>query len=298
MLYAGPGSQRGMRRKTELISGWTHVHHELRRPRRHPGMLLWEEYQQAAPDGYGYKPLVRALPRLGGPAVADDAAIPPRRRTHVRRLCRRQTVELYDARTGEIRAAQIFVAVMGASSYTYAEASWTTDAAGLDRLARAGARLHGRRASAAGARQPTRSASPAPTGTSRGSTGPISTWQPITAPRSSRHDRGARVTRPRSRSVCWWSNDGFTGTVFRNRRFFSLSELNQETIGELVTDLNARPMRRLGVSRRDLFLELDRPALKPLPAEPYEYAEWRVRRVAPDYQRRQRTGIITRCRIG
>src|SRR5262249_32721099 len=49
------------------------------------------------------------------------------------------------------------------------------------------------------------------------------------------------------------------------RRFFSLAEL--------IADLNARPMRRLGVSRRDLFLELDRPALKPLPVEPYEYAE-------------------------
>jgi hypothetical protein len=47
----------------------------------------------------------------------------------------------------------------------------------------------------------------------------------------------------------------------RNRRFFALGELNQ-AIGELVTDLNARPMRRLGVSRRDLFLELDCPALK------------------------------------
>jgi transposase len=68
----------------------------------------------------------------------------------------------------------------------------------------------------------------------------------------------------------------------RNRRFFSLGELNQ-AIAELVADLNARPMRRLGVSRRDLFLELDSPALKALPAEPYEYAEWRVRRVAPDY---------------
>jgi transposase len=58
----------------------------------------------------------------------------------------------------------------------------------------------------------------------------------------------------------------------RNRRFFSLAELNQ-AIAELVVDLNARPMRRLGVSRRDLFLELDRPALKEVPAEPYEYAE-------------------------
>ena len=71
--------------------------------------------------------------------------------------------------------------------------------------------------------------------------------------------------------------------VCRNRPcFFSLSELNQ-AIAELVADLNARPMRRLGVSRRDLFLELDSPALKALPAEPYEYAEWRLRRVALDY---------------
>jgi transposase len=68
----------------------------------------------------------------------------------------------------------------------------------------------------------------------------------------------------------------------RNRRFFSLRELN-EGIAELLADLNARPMGRLGVSRRDLFLELDRPALKSLPAEPYEYAEWRPRRVGLDY---------------
>ncbi len=68
----------------------------------------------------------------------------------------------------------------------------------------------------------------------------------------------------------------------RNRRFFSLGELNR-TIAELVAGLNARPMRRLGVSRRELFLELDRPALKELPAEPDEYAEWRPRRLGRDY---------------
>ena len=53
----------------------------------------------------------------------------------------------------------------------------------------------------------------------------------------------------------------------RNRRFFLPAELNR-AIAELVADLNARPMRRLGVSRRDLFVELDRPALKELPASP------------------------------
>src|SRR6266851_890462 len=46
---------------------------------------------------------------------------------------------------------------------------------------------------------------------------------------------------------------------------------------------NGRPMRRLGVSRRQLFDELDRPALAALPVEPYVYAEWRQRRVALDY---------------
>ena len=68
----------------------------------------------------------------------------------------------------------------------------------------------------------------------------------------------------------------------RHRRFFSLAEFN-EAIAELVTDLNARPMRRLGASRRDLFLELDRPALRPLPPAAYEYTEWRLRRASFDH---------------
>ena len=68
----------------------------------------------------------------------------------------------------------------------------------------------------------------------------------------------------------------------RNRRFLSLGELN-ETIGEVLGDLNARLMRRLGASRREFFDTIDRPALQPLPPEPYAYAEWRRCRVAPDY---------------
>ncbi len=68
----------------------------------------------------------------------------------------------------------------------------------------------------------------------------------------------------------------------RNQRFFSLAELNA-SIAALVTELNARPMRKLGVSRRQLFEQLDQPALLPLPAEPFVYAEWRIRRVALDY---------------
>jgi transposase len=69
----------------------------------------------------------------------------------------------------------------------------------------------------------------------------------------------------------------------RHRRFYSLAELNA-AIDELLRQLNeARPLRRLGVTRRALLEELDRPNLKRLPAEPYCFAEWRVRRVGIDY---------------
>jgi hypothetical protein len=68
----------------------------------------------------------------------------------------------------------------------------------------------------------------------------------------------------------------------RRQRFFSLSELNA-AIRTLLDELNRRPMRHLGVSRRQLFEELDRPARSPLPAEAYVYAEWRRRRVGLDY---------------
>jgi transposase len=68
----------------------------------------------------------------------------------------------------------------------------------------------------------------------------------------------------------------------RHQRFASLAALNAAISG-LLADLNTRPMRRLGVSRHQLFEELDRPALAALPAEPFVYAEWRIRRVGLDY---------------
>jgi transposase len=68
----------------------------------------------------------------------------------------------------------------------------------------------------------------------------------------------------------------------RNRRFFSLPALNA-AIHDLLHDLNERPLRGWGRCRRELFETLDRPALLRLPAEPYEYAEWKRCRVGLDY---------------
>jgi transposase len=69
----------------------------------------------------------------------------------------------------------------------------------------------------------------------------------------------------------------------RHRRFYGLTELNA-AIGGLLRQFNdERPLRRLGVTRRALLEELDRPNLKLLPTEPYCFAEWRLRRVGVDY---------------
>jgi len=68
----------------------------------------------------------------------------------------------------------------------------------------------------------------------------------------------------------------------RNRRFFSLAQLNS-AIRDCVTAINAKVMRRVGKSRNELLETIDRPALTALPTTPYSYAEWKRARVAPDY---------------
>lgn len=68
----------------------------------------------------------------------------------------------------------------------------------------------------------------------------------------------------------------------RNRTFFSLAEIN-EAIGDLARALNDRPFQKLEGSRRSLFEELDRPALRSLPPSRYEFAEWKKSRVNVDY---------------
>ena len=70
--------------------------------------------------------------------------------------------------------------------------------------------------------------------------------------------------------------------ALRNRQFFSLDELNT-AIAALLDRLNRRPFRKLPGSRHSAFEALDRPALRPLPEQPYVYAEWKKARVHIDY---------------
>src|SRR5258707_11670743 len=255
MLYAGHGSQQGARRKTE--PDWAHVHHELRRP----GvtlMLLWEEYRQSEPSGYAYSrwcELYRAWEGRLSPTMRQ--AHPAGERMFVDYAG--QTVDLIDGRTGEIRAAQIFVAAMGASNYTYAEASWTqTLPDWIGAHVRALAFMGGAPAQLVpdNPKVGVTRANWYEPGLNRTYLDLATHYGTAVLPAPPRRPRDKAKVEVGVLVVERWIL-----ARLRNRRFFSLAELNQ-AIGELVTDLNARPMRRLGVSRRDLFLELDYPALK------------------------------------
>jgi len=102
---------------------WQYIHSELRR-KSVTLMLLWQEYKAQQPDGYQYSqfcylygkwvgridPVMRQAHRAGEKLFVDYAG---------------QTVNIYNAATKQVLEAQIFIAVLGASNYTYAEATWT-----------------------------------------------------------------------------------------------------------------------------------------------------------------------------
>ncbi|MBE3144901.1 MAG: transposase, partial [Planctomycetes bacterium] len=95
----------------------------------------------------------------------------------------------------------------------------------------------------------------------------------------------ARVRRPRDKAkveVGVQVVERWILARLRNRTFFSLAELNRAIV-RLLEELNNRPMKHLGKSRKQLFEELDQPALRPLPQTPFEYAAWKTARVNIDY---------------
>ena len=81
----------------------------------------------------------------------------------------------------------------------------------------------------------------------------------------------------------------------RHHQFFTLAELNA-SIAEWLKVLNTRAFKKLEGSRLSHFEAIDRPALRPLPERPYEFAEWRKVRVAPNICLSRLTATTTRCR--
>ena len=257
---------------------WPTIHRELRRP----GVtlqLVWEEHRAAHPEGYGYSrfcELYRAW---------EGRLSPTMRQTHVagERLFvdyAGTTLDVIDASTGEAMPAQLFVAALGASNYTYAEATWTQGLADwIGSHTRTFAFFDGV------------SAMVVSDNLKSGIT-KACFYEPTVnrtyAEMAAHYDTAvvpARPNKPRDKAKVEVAVQVATRWIIaklRNRRFFSLGELNA-AIAELVTALNNRVTRHLGASRRALFDDLERSALKKLPAEPYAYAEWKECRAGLDY---------------
>ena len=241
--------------------------------------LLWQEYRQTHPDGYAYSQYCELYRRW-------EKTLDPVLRQHYvagERLfvdyCG-PTMPVGDRLTGEVREAQIFVAVLGASDYTYVEATWTQ---GLPDWIGAHRRCF-----------EFLQAVPAlviPDNIKSGVTSPCfydpdlnHTYQKL-AEHYGTAVLPTRVRKPRDKAKAESGVQGVERWILaplRHRRFFSLAELNQ-ALWELLAEYNRRPFQKLEGCRQSLFEELDRPALKPLPRQPYEYAEWRKARVNIDY---------------
>jgi transposase len=252
------------------LPDWSHVHKELKR-RAVTLLLLWEEYRAEHVDGYGYsrfcdlyrdlcKTISSTMRQTHGAAeklVVDFAG---------------DTVPVFDAASGIGRRAHVFVAVLGAFNYTYAEARWSEGLA--DWIG-----AHVNAFSAIGGVPKAvvcdnlKAASQWPAAISPGSIARIRSWPSTTT----RAILPTRPRRPRDKAkveVAVQIVQRFVLARLRNCRFFSLHELNA-AIHETVADLNAKIMRKLGVSRDEMFAEIDRPALKALPTAPYQHAEWK-----------------------
>ena len=255
------------------VPDWNYVHTELRRP----GvtlMLLWMEYREAhRDDGYGYSQfclryrawqrhvdvVMRQEYRAGEKLFVDFPG---------------QHLAIYDRRTGAVATqAELFVAVMGASNYLYAEAvasqelSWwicahvhAFEAMGClprivvpDNLASAVKKAH--------RYEPDINAS----------------YQEMAA------HYGvavipARARKPRDKAKAEAGvllAERWILAQLRNRRFYSLAEANTE-IKKLVAWLNHRPFKRLPGTRRQLFEQLERPVMRPVPAIGYSYGAWKI----------------------
>jgi len=241
--------------------------------------LLWQQYRANHPDGYGYTWF------CAGFGAFQRRASPTFRHRHEAGAVMQtdyagHTIPLFDPDTGVIHQAQILVAVLGASSLTFAFASlsqklpdWiegqcraldffggVTKAIVCDNL----------KAGVVKALwfEPTLNQTFAAM---------AEHYDTTILPTRSRKPRDKAKVEGAVLIVERWIL-----ARLRNRRFFSLADLNA-AIAVLLEDLNNRPMRHVGKSRRELFEQIERTELSPLPPAPFEYAEWKSAKVHPDY---------------
>ncbi len=257
---------------------WPTLYAELKRP----GVtlqLLWEEHRGQHADSYGYSRFCELYRAWEGKLT------PTMRQTHIagERMFvdyAGTTIDIFDAETGEVHTCQLFVAVLGASSYTYAEATRTQALCDwIGSHTRAFSFFCG---------------VPGMVVSDNLKSGITKAcfYEPAVnrsyEEMASHYDTAivpARPYKPRDKAKVEAGVLLATRWIIaklRNRKFFTLAELN-EAIRDCLTTLNNRVSRHLGASRRTLFDEVECGALKALPAGPFEFAAWKQVRCGFDY---------------
>jgi transposase len=275
-LFARAGVKQGQRRRPE--PHWADAVVELKKP----GVtlqILWEEYRAVHPNGYGYSrfcELFRSFEGRLSPTMRQDHVAGDK----VFVDYSGKKIAIVDPGTGEIRQAEIFVAVLGASNFTYAEATWTQQLP--DWIG-----AHGRMFRVFGGVPRLIVPDNLKSGVNRASfyDPEINRSYGMMAAHYGVGVLPARPRKPKDKAKVEngvrFAQACILGRL-RHQTFFSLAEANA-AIASACDRINDHVVRRLGVSRRHLFETLERSALAPLPGDDYEFAEWRFARVGTDY---------------
>jgi transposase len=260
------------------VPDWPSIHEELRR-KSVTLALLWKEYRQTHPEGYGYSRFCELYQRWAGvldPVLRQHHA--PGEKMFVDWAG--QTVPIHNELDGSVSAAHLFVAVLGASNKTYAEAFENEQ---LPAWIAAHCRAY---AFFEGVSKITVPDNP--------KTAVLRTcrYEPLlhrSYQEMAEHYGTvivpARPRRPRDKAKAEGAvliAERQILAALRDHRFFSVGELNQSLMERLAT-LNAQPFQKLEGSRNIAFETAEKAALLPLPATPFELANWSLAKVNIDY---------------
>ena len=274
----GPSSRRVYESRRSLPD-FASLNQELQTHRHLTLQLWWEEYRQNHPDGYSYTRLCELYQRWRS---KQDVVLRQEHKAGEKLFVdyAGDTIPIHDPHGGPELQASLFVAVLGASNYTYAEA---TENQQLENWIGSHIRAFEFMNGIAELLVPDNTR----TGVSR-----ACRYEPDLNPAyqemAEHYGVGvvpARRYRARDKAkveVGVLVAERWILAALRHRKFFSLVELNQ-AIRELLHKLNHRPFKKRPGCRASLFAELDRPALKPLPAERFELRGWTKARVNIDY---------------
>lgn len=261
------------------LPDFEHMHTELK-IRGVTLELLWQEYREHYPSGYSYVHIARLYKRWA------------RKLNITMRQIHRSGEKLFvdysgkrlaitNPKTGEVVMAEVFVAVLGASSKTYVEAGrsqqepdWLkANANALTYFGGVPAMIIPDNLKSAVLKNSKAKIklNPRFVDFARHYKTVIIPARPKKPKDKAKVEAGVRIAQ-------MWIL-----AKLRNRIFYSLEDANT-AIRPLLEEFNARPFKKVKGSRNELFAQLDQPALRALPAEPYEYADWKINtRVGLDY---------------